>query len=41
MVAWREGRGGRAEEEDKKEGHTRGGVQEEGEVYCVRVNGLD
>ena len=40
-LEWRE-RGGGAEEEDKKEGHMRGIVQEEeGEVYCVWVNGID
>ena len=40
MVAWSGGRGvgGWVEEEDKKEGHMRGIVQEEeGEVYCVWV----
>ena len=42
MVAWSVGRGGGgADEEDRKEGHMRGIVQEEGEVYCVWVNGLD
>ena len=34
-------RGGGADEEDRKEGHMRGIVQEEGEVYCVWVNRLD